>query len=130
MRQALGNPMSIAVRHTPPGGTITPTAHRAPRTAHRTGDDAIIQVADTGSGIEPKDLSQVFDRFWRAEKSRSRHSGGGGLGLSIVRQLVEAHGGTVCATSVPGTETVFSPRLPAGSQSAGPQVPRRETRAV
>ncbi|MFE2750037.1 sensor histidine kinase [Streptomyces scopuliridis] len=109
-------------------GTPHPAARsRSPPTAR---GDAIIQVADTGSGIEPKDLSQVFDRFWRAEMSRSRHSGGSGLGLPIVRQLVEAHGGTVCATSVPGTETVFSLRLPAGSQSAGPQVPWRERRAV
>ncbi|MCX4911218.1 HAMP domain-containing sensor histidine kinase [Streptomyces sp. NBC_00878] len=108
LRQALGNLMSNAVRHTPPGGRVTLSAHRA-------GDDVMIEVADTGSGIEPEELPQVFDRFWRAEKSRSRRGGGSGLGLSIVRQLIDAHRGTVTATSVPGTETVFTLRLPAGS---------------
>ena len=106
LRQALGNLMSNAIRHTPPGGTVTLSAHRA-------GDDVMIEVADTGSGIQPEDLPQVFDRFWRAEKSRSRRSGGSGLGLSIVRQLIDAHRGTVTATSVPDTETVFTLRLPA-----------------
>ena len=100
--------MSRAIRHTPPGGTVTLSAHRA-------GDDVVIEVADTGSGVQPEDLPQVFDRFWRAEKSRSRRAGGSGLGLSIVRQLIDAHRGTVTATSVPGTETVFTVRLPAPS---------------
>jgi two-component system sensor histidine kinase BaeS len=108
LRQALGNLMSNAIRHTPPGGAVTLSAHRA-------GDDVMIEVADTGSGIQPEDLPQVFDRFWRAEKSRSRRGGGSGLGLSIVRQLIDAHRGTVTATSVPGTETVFTLRLPARS---------------
>ena len=105
LRQALGNLMSNAVRHTPPGGQVTLITHRV-------GDDVIIQVSDTGDGIETADIPQVFDRFWRAEKSRSRRSGGSGLGLSIVRQLVDAHRGTVTVTSEPGTETVFTLRLP------------------
>ncbi|MFJ9589104.1 HAMP domain-containing sensor histidine kinase [Streptomyces acidicola] len=107
LRQVLVNLMSNAVRHTPPGGTVTLTAHRSV-------DEVEIQVADTGSGIQPEDLPKVFDRFWRAEKSRSRRTGGSGLGLSIVRQLVEAHRGKVSVTSVPGTQTVFTLRLPAG----------------
>jgi two-component system sensor histidine kinase BaeS len=77
------------------------------------GNHVLIEVADTGTGISPEDLPLVFDRFWRAEKSRSRQTGGSGLGLAIVRQLTEAHGGTVAVTSVPGTETVFTLRLPA-----------------
>jgi two-component system sensor histidine kinase BaeS len=77
---------------------------------HRIGETVLIQV---GSGISPEDLPHIFDRFWRAEKSRSRHAGGSGLGLSIVRQLTEAHGGTMTVTSTPGTETVFTLRLPA-----------------
>jgi two-component system sensor histidine kinase BaeS len=56
----------------------------------------------------------VFDRFWRAEKSRSRATGGSGLGLAIVRQLAEAHGGTATVTSTPGAGSAFRVRLPRG----------------
>jgi two-component system sensor histidine kinase BaeS len=66
----------------------------------------------TGSGIRQEDLPRVFDRFWRAEQSRSRRTGGSGLGLSIVRQLVRAHGGDVLVVSRPHVETVFMVRLP------------------
>ncbi|GGX69302.1 hypothetical protein GCM10010358_24680 [Streptomyces minutiscleroticus] len=71
-----------------------------------------IEVKDTGSGISHEDLPRVFDRFWRAEQSRSRRTGGSGPGLSIVGQLVQAHGGDVCVTSRPHVETVFLVRLP------------------
>ena len=107
MRQALGNLVSNALRHTPAGGTVT-------LTVRRDGDDVVLEVADTGTGIAPDDLPHVFDRFWRAEKSRSRRTGGSGLGLPIVRHLVAAHGGTVRAASEPGTGSVFSLRLPGG----------------
>lgn len=106
LRQATGNLLSNAIRHTPPGGSIQLRSYPQ-------GDQVVIEVADTGSGISPEDLPLVFDRFWRAEKSRSRKTGGSGLGLAIVRQLAEAHGGTVAVSSVPGTETVFTIRLPA-----------------
>ncbi|MEU3463525.1 HAMP domain-containing sensor histidine kinase [Streptomyces sp. NPDC006733] len=118
LRQALGNLVSNALRHTPAGGSVRLRAHG--------GDGTVtIEVADTGSGIAPEDLPDVFDRFWRAERSRSRRTGGSGLGLAIVRQLAQAHGGTVAARSVPGESTVFTLRLPsqpgtgAGAASAG-----------
>ena len=76
----------------------------------------MLTVEDTGGGIAPEDLPHVFERFWRAEKSRSRRTGGSGLGLSIVRQLVEAHGGTVTADSEPGAGAVFTIRLPRGTE--------------
>lgn len=107
MRQALGNLVSNALRHTPPDGTVT-------LAARRDGDDVLLEVADTGSGIAPEDLPHVFDRFWRAEKSRSRRTGGSGLGLPIVRHLVAAHGGTVDVASEPGKGSVFTLRLPGG----------------
>ncbi|MEU9174790.1 HAMP domain-containing sensor histidine kinase [Streptomyces sp. NPDC048420] len=110
MRQVLGNLVSNALRHTPPGGSVTVSARRD-------GDDVVLEVADTGTGIAPDDLPHVFDRFWRAEKSRSRRTGGSGLGLPIVRHLVAAHGGTVEATSEPGTGSVFTLRLPGGPTS-------------
>jgi two-component system sensor histidine kinase BaeS len=85
---------------------------------HRDGDDVVIEVADTGAGISAEDLPHVFDRFWRADKARTRGTGGSGLGLAIVRKLAEAHGGTVAAASLPGQGSTFTLRLPAGR--AGP----------
>lgn len=68
-------------------------------------------MSDEGPGIAAEDLPLVFERFWRAEKSRSRQTGGSGPGLAIVRKLVEAHDGTVAAESVPGTGATFTIRL-------------------
>ncbi|ATY14350.1 sensor histidine kinase [Amycolatopsis sp. AA4] len=106
LRQALDNLVSNAIRHTPPGGSVTVTASRRD-------NEASFEVADTGTGIAPEDLPRVFDRFWRADPSRSRVSGGSGLGLAIVRKLAEAHGGAVTAASTPGKGTTFTLRFPA-----------------
>ncbi|WP_434975712.1 sensor histidine kinase [Streptomyces bluensis] len=105
LRQTVGNLLSNAIRHTPPGGNVT-------LRCRRTGDQVVIEVADTGTGIAADDLPRVFDRFWRADKSRNRQTGGSGLGLAVVRQLTEAHGGTVSVTSTPNEETVFTLSLP------------------
>ncbi len=88
--QVLNNLISNAMRYTPPGGKISVQASFAP------GSTALqVSVIDTGRGIDPANLPYVFDRFYRADKSRARASGGSGLGLAIVKQLVEAHGGKV-----------------------------------
>ncbi|WUM95918.1 ATP-binding protein [Streptomyces sp. NBC_00322] len=105
LRQIVGNLVSNALRHTPSGGTVSLRSRRKGKTV-------LIEVADTGSGMAPEDLPRVFDRFWRAERSRSRRTGGSGLGLAIVRQLVEAHGGDVAVTSTLGAGTVFTLHLP------------------
>jgi two-component system sensor histidine kinase BaeS len=106
MRQLIGNLLANAIRHTPPGGTVTV------RTA--TADGSLtIAVSDTGCGIAPADLPKVFDRFWRADESRSRSTGGSGLGLPIARQIAEAHGGTITVASTPGRGTTFTVTLPA-----------------
>ncbi|MEU6220468.1 HAMP domain-containing sensor histidine kinase [Streptomyces sp. NPDC047022] len=105
LRQIVGNLVSNALRHTPAGGTVSLRSRRKGKTV-------LIEVADTGSGIAPDDLPRVFDRFWRAERSRSRRTGGSGLGLAIVRQLVEAHEGEVTVTSTLGAGTVFTLQLP------------------
>lgn len=111
LRQAVGNLVANAERHTPPEGHITVRAYRSR-------DDVFIEVADTGPGIAAADLPSVFERFWRADKSRNRRTGGSGLGLAIVRQLVAAHGGEVGVTSVPGEGATFTIRLPAAKESA------------
>lgn len=114
MRQVLGNLVSNALRHTPTQGTVT-------LSARRTANEAVLTVRDTGDGISPEDLPHVLERFWRAEKSRSRRTGGSGLGLSIVRQFVEAHGGTVTVGNTPGSGAVFTVRLP---RVSGPEEPQ------
>lgn len=90
--QMLPNLIGNARRHTPDGGRIDVRTSRA-------GGLIRIDVADTGSGIAPEHLPHVFDRFYRADASRDRATGGAGLGLAIVRRLAEAHGGTVTARS-------------------------------
>ncbi|MDG9675295.1 HAMP domain-containing sensor histidine kinase [Micromonospora sp. DH14] len=101
LRQVVGNLISNAIRYTSPGGSVTVGA---------TG--TTISVRDTGSGINPADLPKIFDRFWRADESRSRVTGGSGLGLAIARHLTEAHGGTIGVESEPGRGTLFTIRLP------------------
>jgi signal transduction histidine kinase len=108
LSQVLNNLVANALRYTPRGGSIRLKADPS------AGGVTLI-VEDTGSGISPEDLPYVFDRFWKAEKSRSRHEGAGsGLGLAIARQLVQAHGGTIQAESQPGQGTRFTVTLPIG----------------
>jgi two-component system sensor histidine kinase BaeS len=93
------------VAHTPQGGKILVAAKA------RDGQVAVA-VQDTGAGIAPEHLPFVFDRFYRADASRARQTGGAGLGLAIVKQLVLAHGGTVDVTSEPGQGSTFTFTLP------------------
>jgi len=93
--QVLNNLVSNALRYSTQGGKITIRAARYPSP----GNAIEVSVTDTGPGIDPAALPYVFDRFYRADPSRSRNSGGSGLGLAIVKQLVEAHGGKVAAIS-------------------------------
>jgi two-component system, OmpR family, sensor histidine kinase BaeS len=72
-----------------------------------------LTVEDTGSGIAPEELPHIFERFWRADRARTRGSGGSGLGLAITRQIVAAHGGTIEAASELGKGTTITITLPA-----------------
>jgi signal transduction histidine kinase len=105
LTQVLGNLLQNAVRYTPAGGQVRVTAARD-------GDAIAVQVSNSGSGIPPEDLPHVWERFYRVEKSRDRARGGAGVGLSIVKQLVEGAGGRVGATS-DNHWTTFWFRLPA-----------------
>ncbi|MEP6640012.1 MAG: ATP-binding protein, partial [Chloroflexota bacterium] len=100
LAQVLANLLSNAVRYTPAGGTITVRAERRPA-------DLLVSIANTGEGIPPKDLDRVFERFYRVEKSRDRARGGAGIGLAIVKQIVEASGGRVGAESGGGMTTFW-----------------------
>ncbi len=106
MMQVLDNLISNALRYTPAGGTITLAAAGADSQLR-------LSVRDTGSGIDPADLPYIFDRFRRADKSRHADHGESGLGLAIVRTLVELQGGRVWAESTPGAGTVFTIEFPA-----------------
>ncbi len=108
LAQVLRNLLSNALRHTPPGGQISISARAAEGTVE-------IAVADTGEGIRPEDLPHVFDRFWRADRSRARETGGSGLGLAIARHLVQAHGGEMGVESKVGQGSRFWFSLPVAS---------------
>jgi len=99
-----------AVKYTPEGGQITLTLKAS-------GNEAIVRVRDTGVGISAGDLPHVFDRFWRADKVRSRALGGTGLGLSIAQWIVGKHNGTLTAESELGRGSVFTVTLPLSAGS-------------
>jgi signal transduction histidine kinase len=118
--QVLGNLLSNALRHTPAGGKVICRVTRAgevgkrveaPAGAARNTAQVIFSVADTGPGIPPEALPRIFERFYRADSGRSRADGGTGLGLTIARQLVEAHGGQIWARSQPGQGAEVAFRL-------------------
>jgi len=104
LEQAMQNLAANALRHTPPGGNVR-------LGASRTNGAVRLTVTDDGVGIPQEHLPHVFDRFYMADQSRL-HAGGSGLGLSIVKAIVERHGGTVSVRSRQGVETVFEVILP------------------
>ena len=112
LRQVFVNLLSNALRYTPSGGRVTLRAWRDAGHLH-------VQIRDTGPGIAPADLPHVFDRFYRADKSRSRETGGSGLGLAIVRSLVEAHHGKVEVESEPGRGTCFTVTIASPAPGGG-----------
>ncbi len=93
--QVLANLLQNAVRYTPDGGRVSVMAEQR-------ASDVIVSISNTGGGIPPEDLPHVFERFYRVDKSRDRASGGAGIGLAIVKSLVELGGGRVGAESSPG----------------------------
>jgi two-component system, OmpR family, sensor kinase len=105
LRQIVDNLLGNVRAHTPPRAPVSV------RVAALNGS-AVVEVADSGSGLAAEDTERVFQRFYRADKSRARASGGVGLGLSIVAAVAEAHGGTAAAESEPGRGTTFRITLP------------------
>jgi heavy metal sensor kinase len=96
-----------ALKYTHPGGTVTVLAKPA-------SDFIRIEVQDSGIGIGAEHIPRIFERFYRADPSRSRDSGGAGLGLSLAKWIVEAHGGAILVESTPGAGSTFTVRLPKG----------------
>lgn len=107
LRRALLIPIDNAVKFTPKGGSVQV----------KLGTNnaiAIVSVSDTGIGIAKPDLAHIFDRFWRADKARSRERGGAGLGLSIAKWIVEMHRGSIDVESEPGKGSTFHVRVALG----------------
>jgi two-component system OmpR family sensor kinase len=127
LRQVVTNLVANALHHTPPGTHVSVGVRVVDRFA-------VLEVTDDGPGLAPPDARKVFERFYRADSSRTRASGGAGLGLSIVTALVSAHGGTVDLHTALGQGATFSvrlplatlPMLPDGGTSALPAGPHRE----
>jgi two-component system OmpR family sensor kinase len=119
LRQVLDNLVGNAVSHTPPGTAIevrVATDTRPAGTAPAAW--AVVTVHDDGPGIDPADAPRIFEAFYRSDPSRSRASGGAGLGLAIVATIVEAHGGTVALR--PGPGATFEVRLPVSTPPEAP----------
>ena len=105
LRQVLSNLMANALQHTPEGTGVTVRVGTDE-------DDTVVEVCDEGPGMGPEDAQRIFERFYRADASRTRASGGTGLGLSIVDSLVYAHGGSVSVTTGPGQGCRFQVKMP------------------
>ena len=105
LRQVADNLLDNALKYTPDEG-------RVDLRMKAEGGYAVLEVEDTGIGIEAKDIGRIFERFYRVDKARSRELGGTGLGLSIVKHIVEAHSGKVSVTSAPGRGSTFRVEIP------------------
>lgn len=105
--RAMGNLIENAVKYSRQGGTIEVYAEKQ-------GETVAVQIADTGIGIPAEDLPHIFEPFYRVDRSRSRAVGGAGLGLPLVQDIVEKHGGSIEVKSAPGEGTVFIVHLPCG----------------
>ncbi len=105
IKQVITNLVDNAIKYNRPQGTVRVSARAE-------GNNAVIEVKDTGIGIAAAEQQHVFDRFYRVDKSRSRSQGGSGLGLAIVKKIVEEHGGTVSVESTPGQGSTFRVVLP------------------
>ncbi|MBO8163057.1 MAG: HAMP domain-containing protein [Brevibacillus sp.] len=110
MEQVLTNLLDNALRHTPAGGMV--------KLSVRGGKPLVMEVSDTGSGIPQDDLPFVFERFYKADKARTRGRAGTGLGLGIAKNLVEAHGGTITVHSKVGEGTTFTITLDSGGRQS------------
>lgn len=117
LRRAIDNVVDNARKYSAPG---TPIRLRAARD----GDAVVIQIIDRGRGIAPADLARLFTPFFRADPSRTRATGGVGLGLALSRRIVEAHGGTLVAESTEGVGTTMTARLPAATPGAAARAVR------
>ncbi len=119
LAQVFTNLLANALKHTPPAGKVTVKAQEVKKTRGRVGPTSTVEitVTDTGVGIPPEDLPHIFERFYQVDKSRAGAGRGVGLGLTIAKQIVEAHEGTISVESVRDLGTKFTVSLPVGNES-------------
>ncbi|MGY1884514.1 sensor histidine kinase [Blastococcus sp. SYSU DS0753] len=115
LRQVVGNLVTNALTHTPAGTRVQVSVAQDPADD----DVLLLRVADEGPGMEPADAERAFERFYRADASRTRAAGGTGLGLSIVASLAAAHGGSASLETAPGAGLAVTVRLPRGGPDGG-----------
>jgi heavy metal sensor kinase len=125
LRRAIVNLLDNAIKYTEPGGRVR--ARASFETDGEAGGEARVEVTDTGVGIDPGERERIFERFYRVDRARSRSEGGAGLGLSIVRWVVAAHGGRLELASEPGHGSTFSIVLPTAAVAAPAERPALET---
>ncbi len=130
LRQVVDNLLSNALRYSPADQPVTARVGTSPGPGGSAGCGSV-EIVDHGRGMAPDVAARVFERFYRADRARSRTHGGSGLGLAIVDAIVAAHGGRVEVDSVPGRGSTFRVLLPLGPNSAAPVAdPTAEARAV
>lgn len=120
LKQLILNLADNAIKYTPAGGRVCLRLFKSETEAH-------VEIADTGIGIPEEDLPYIFDRFYRVDKARTRAHGGSGLGLSIVKWIVDVHGGDIYATSEVGEGTTFHVTLPLLGEGEGDNAPWQRT---
>ena len=123
LHELFANLLDNAVKYTPTGGRITITCRADPEEVH-------VDISDTGIGIPEDEQAKIFDRFYRVDRSRSRETGGSGLGLSIARWIATAHGGRIEVHSAPGSGSTFTvslPRATTAEPAAGETTPTATT---
>ena len=101
LEQVVVNLLDNAIKYTPSGGVVKVGARPD-------GPEVVVDIADTGLGIPPEDISRIFERFYRVDKARSRDLGGTGLGLAIVKHIIQGHNGRLNVKSAPGKGSTFS----------------------
>ena len=115
LKQVIVNLIDNAIKYTPEGGEIEIRVRPSQNTA-------VLEVVDSGVGISAESLPHLFERFYRADKARSRNSGGAGLGLAIVKAICSAHGAEIKIVSSEGRGSSFSVELPLTAPAADPQI--------
>jgi signal transduction histidine kinase len=120
--QVLANLLTNANKYAPEGAQVELAATQR-------GDEVEFAVSDNGPGLGEEELDNVFDRFWRAQSGETQEVGGTGLGLAIAKSLVELHGGSISATSIPGKGATFRFVLPIANGRLGGTAPATRTKA-